>query len=203
VTRFIDHLYTRLGNISTYSATADLHNTPITTAPAKPFPACCVFTNRSLTTASTIEILQLHALRLSSQPPMQNSRELTYCVISSQPPLQSSTELVAPVLFFVTPRRGPCRQHPFSNSSCTVEYVFVSAGVCLPSRCSETVWYNRPSHDRCIATAILATIHISPSALSFFFKCKYSLHHFVLRHLYFILLAWEIMFHTPVKLEPK
>jgi hypothetical protein len=29
-----------------------LHNSEITTAPAKPFPACCVFTSRSLATAS-------------------------------------------------------------------------------------------------------------------------------------------------------
>jgi hypothetical protein len=47
----IGRLYTRLGTASSYSATAYLHNSQITTAPAKPFPACCVFTSRSLATA--------------------------------------------------------------------------------------------------------------------------------------------------------
>jgi hypothetical protein len=49
---FIDHLYTPLGTTSNYSATANFHNSQTTTAPAKPFPACCVFTTRSLATAS-------------------------------------------------------------------------------------------------------------------------------------------------------
>jgi hypothetical protein len=37
---FIDHFYTLLWITSNYSATANLHNSQITTAPAKPFPAC-------------------------------------------------------------------------------------------------------------------------------------------------------------------
>jgi hypothetical protein len=37
---------------SNYSATASPHNSQQTTAPAKPFPACCVLTSRSLATAS-------------------------------------------------------------------------------------------------------------------------------------------------------
>jgi hypothetical protein len=37
VNGFIDHLDTRLETTSNYSATADLHNPQITTAPAKPF----------------------------------------------------------------------------------------------------------------------------------------------------------------------
>jgi hypothetical protein len=49
---FIDHLHIRLGTTSNYTATANLHNSQITTGPAKLFPACCVFTSRSLTTAS-------------------------------------------------------------------------------------------------------------------------------------------------------
>jgi hypothetical protein len=40
---FIDHLYTRLGNTSKYSASANLQNSQITKAPAKfVFPVCCV-----------------------------------------------------------------------------------------------------------------------------------------------------------------
>jgi hypothetical protein len=42
----------RLGATSSYSATASNQNSQITTAPAKSFPACCVFTSRSLATAS-------------------------------------------------------------------------------------------------------------------------------------------------------
>jgi hypothetical protein len=44
-------LYTRLGTASNYSAIADLHNSQITTALAKSFLSCCVFTSRSLATA--------------------------------------------------------------------------------------------------------------------------------------------------------
>jgi hypothetical protein len=36
----------------THIAITDLHNSQITTAPAKPFPAYCVFTSCSLVTAS-------------------------------------------------------------------------------------------------------------------------------------------------------
>jgi hypothetical protein len=62
VNGFIDSLYTRLTSTSNYIVTANLHNSQITTAPAKPFPGCCVFMfpgKRLL----TVEILQLHALR--------------------------------------------------------------------------------------------------------------------------------------------
>jgi hypothetical protein len=51
---FIDNLYTPLGTTSNYNAVANLHNSQITTAHAKIFPACCVFTSRSLTMASNI-----------------------------------------------------------------------------------------------------------------------------------------------------
>jgi hypothetical protein len=50
---FIDRLYTQLGKTSNYSTTANLHISQITTAPAKHFPACCVFTSRSLAVASS------------------------------------------------------------------------------------------------------------------------------------------------------
>jgi hypothetical protein len=49
---FIDHLYTQLGTTSIYSAIATLHTLQITTTHAKSFPACYVFTSRSLVTAS-------------------------------------------------------------------------------------------------------------------------------------------------------
>jgi hypothetical protein len=40
---FIDHFKTRLGTASNYSATAYFHSLQITTAPAKSFPACCLY----------------------------------------------------------------------------------------------------------------------------------------------------------------
>jgi hypothetical protein len=52
VVGFIDHLYTRLGATDNYNVSADLHTLPMTTAPAKFFPAYSVFTSRSLATAS-------------------------------------------------------------------------------------------------------------------------------------------------------
>jgi hypothetical protein len=42
---------TQLGTTSNHSAIADFHNSRITTAPTKPFPACYVFTSRFLATA--------------------------------------------------------------------------------------------------------------------------------------------------------
>jgi hypothetical protein len=52
VNKFIDHLYPRLVSISNYSATANLHSSQMARARAKPFNACCAFTNRSLAIAS-------------------------------------------------------------------------------------------------------------------------------------------------------
>jgi hypothetical protein len=73
VTRFIGHSYTWPGTTSNYSATANLHISQITTALAKPFLVCCVFTSRSLATALTVEDLSftrsgcLHSLPCTSQ----------------------------------------------------------------------------------------------------------------------------------------
>jgi hypothetical protein len=49
---FIGHLNTPPGTKSNYSAIADLNPLKITTAHVKNFPACCVFTSRSLATVS-------------------------------------------------------------------------------------------------------------------------------------------------------
>jgi hypothetical protein len=72
---FIDHLYTQLVTTSNYNATSNLQNSQITTAPAKPFPACCVFTSRSLATASKIGDSSASRAQVltSSQSTMQNS----------------------------------------------------------------------------------------------------------------------------------
>jgi hypothetical protein len=49
---FIDHLYTPLGTTGNYNTITNLYILQITTALAKPLPACCVLTSRSLVTAS-------------------------------------------------------------------------------------------------------------------------------------------------------
>jgi hypothetical protein len=71
VNGFVDHLYTPLGITSSYNATANLHNSQITTAPAKPFPACCVFISRFLATASNSgDYSASRSQVLSSQTPV-------------------------------------------------------------------------------------------------------------------------------------
>jgi hypothetical protein len=87
--RFIDHLCTRLGTASNYSATPNLHNSQITTAPAKHLLACCVFTSHSWQRLLTVEVFQLHVLK------------------SSLDRLPYTTDLVAPSIFKITPRHGP------------------------------------------------------------------------------------------------
>jgi hypothetical protein len=61
----IDHLYTRLESTGYYSVIANLHNSQITTAPAKRFPVCCVFTSRVLATASNSGDSSASALKSS------------------------------------------------------------------------------------------------------------------------------------------
>jgi hypothetical protein len=123
VNGFTEHLYTRLGTTNNSSASANLPNSQITTAFAKPFQACCVFTSRSLATASnSVDSSALHAHVLSSQLPVQNS-----------------TELVAPTVLVIRSQHESHRKHPVSNSNSTVVCVFVEEGTCLLSRCPEMV----------------------------------------------------------------
>jgi hypothetical protein len=89
-----------------------------TTAPAKPFPTCYVFTSSSLATASNTGY--------SSASRAQ--------VLPSQPPVQNSTELIAPSILSITSRHEPYRKHRF----CIVAFVSAAAGTCLPSRRPET-----------------------------------------------------------------
>jgi hypothetical protein len=104
--------------------------------PLSLFPAYCVFISVPWQRLLTVEILQFHALRsyLDSLPCRTLPSTDNYRAISSQPHLQCSTELVAPVLFFITPWRGPRRQHSVFSVAC----VTVAAGTCLPIRCLET-----------------------------------------------------------------
>jgi hypothetical protein len=59
--------------------------------------------------------------------------------LSLQPPMQNPTELIAPTTLVITSRHGPHRKHPVSNSNSIVACVFVAAGTCLLSHCSEMV----------------------------------------------------------------
>jgi hypothetical protein len=88
VNGFIDHLYTQLGTTSNYSATANIHNSQIITAPAKSFqPAVSspAFPRQRLLSA---EILQFHVFRfyLHSCPcrTLPNC-QLNYSAVSSLP----------------------------------------------------------------------------------------------------------------------
>jgi hypothetical protein len=73
VNGFTDHIYIELRTTSNYSAIVNLHNSQITTALAKPLPACCVFTSRSLAMTSNSRYSSAsRAQVLSSQPPVQN-----------------------------------------------------------------------------------------------------------------------------------
>jgi hypothetical protein len=105
---------------SNYSATASLHNSQITTAPAKPFLACCVFTSCSLATASNSgDSSASRSQVLASQTPIQNWLGRPNC-----PPYNSLTRTT--------------QTHPVSNSTSVVARWFFAAGTCLLSRCPET-----------------------------------------------------------------
>jgi hypothetical protein len=112
-----------LGTTSNYSAIATLHTSQITTATAKPFPACCVFASRSLVTvfnsgvssASRAQVLLPHS-------PVQNFvnyqlTTLNYIAISSRPPLHNSTDWSLQTVLLITSRHGPHKKHPVSTVS--------------------------------------------------------------------------------------
>jgi hypothetical protein len=83
---FIHHLCTPLGTTSNYSAIANLHNSQIITPPTKPFPTCCFFTSRSLTTAcNSGDSSASRAQVLSSQPPVCMSYNRALVVVRHPP----------------------------------------------------------------------------------------------------------------------
>jgi hypothetical protein len=55
-----------------------------------------------------------------------------------EPASTRASDLLAPVVFKITPRHGPRRNIPVSNSTPIVARRFVAAGTCLRSRCLET-----------------------------------------------------------------
>jgi hypothetical protein len=96
VNGFIDNLYKYTWLITT----ATLHNSQITTTLSKPFPACCIFTNRSLATSE----LRSSCHRCPCRTPLKCTR----CF-----------ELSCSHL-------GTDRNHPVSNSCRRHQYTFVS-----------------------------------------------------------------------------
>jgi hypothetical protein len=78
VNGFIDHLYTQLGSMYNYNAIANLHNSQITIAPAKPFLSCHILTPRPLVMASNSRDSSTSRSHiLLSQPRVQKSSQLT------------------------------------------------------------------------------------------------------------------------------
>jgi hypothetical protein len=132
VSRFIGHFTTRLGTTSNYSATANLHTLQITAEHIKPSTTCGVFTSRSLATAS------------NSEDPSASALEPL--VSGEYPANELSTQ--------ICPSAEPHRKH----SSSAVEYVFVAAGTCLPSRYQAT---RVPSRDHLTTTVLHAVIFLN------------------------------------------
>jgi hypothetical protein len=119
VNGFTNQSYTRFVITSNYRVTANIHNSQITTAPAKSFPACCVFTSRSL------------AMSYDNGDSSASRAQIRF----SQPHAELFvSNLVAPSVFKITPWQGPHRKH----HSSIVARVFVAAGTCLSSCCPET-----------------------------------------------------------------
>jgi hypothetical protein len=146
--RFIDQLHTRLGTRSNYRATANLHNSQITTSPAKPLPTCCSFTSSSLETVS-------------------NSGDFSASVaqiLPSQPSMQNSIQLNAPSVLVIISRHGPHRKH----HSSIVAFVYFDAGTCLPSFCPKRSLLISLSRSRCIVR--LYTLSLQVSLLKCFSK---------------------------------
>jgi hypothetical protein len=86
----------------------------ITTAFTKPFPACCVFTSRSLARASNSGDSSASCAQvLSSQTTIQNSLGHSSCLQDNHV------------------------ENTISNSTSVVQR-FVAVGTCLPSHCLET-----------------------------------------------------------------
>jgi hypothetical protein len=111
----------------------------------------------------TAEILQLSVLRSSCHScpcrTQLNSTIAPYLLnlpYRAQLNCQTWTDWIAPIVFFITPRRRPHREHRSSIVAC----LFVSAGTCLPSRCSEMAVRLFAC---CVATAVMFVSRSMPS----------------------------------------
>jgi hypothetical protein len=142
--RFIDHLYIQLGTTGYYSAIADLHTSQITTAHAKFSPACCVFTSRSLLTASNSGDSSASALKSSLNGGGCLPTDTFLHRISHR------TDLVTPIVSLITPQHGPCRQYTVHSRMPTV-----SAGTLSPSRFLAAAVYSCLIRICCLVTNTL------------------------------------------------
>jgi hypothetical protein len=127
---FIDLLYTPLGTTSNYNAIANLYNSQITRAPAKPFSASCFFVGCSLATASNSgHSSASRAQVLLSQPSLQISTvSSTIAQSLLSLPCRAQVTGCPSSSLLITLRHGQSRQHP----------VAVAARTCLQNRCPVT-----------------------------------------------------------------
>jgi hypothetical protein len=128
-------IYTQLVNVSNYSTIVNIHNSQITTAPAKLFQACCVFTSRSLAAAF-----------ISGDSSASRSQ-----VLSSQTPVQKRVNSLS--LAYNISTRTTQKTAFLSMCSCMLlrERVYRAAD-------QKRLWYMSPSRGRCVATALHALI---------------------------------------------
>jgi hypothetical protein len=107
---FIDHFNTQLVNTINYIAI--FHIFQITTAHAKSFLVCCLFTSRSLVTALTVGVIQPH------RPSFLFTDSFYKWLLIPQP------------VSVITSRHGPCRKYrSFLYFSRFRGNVFVCEGV--------------------------------------------------------------------------
>jgi hypothetical protein len=105
---------------TTLQLPSTIHKSP--QHPLSLFPARCVFTSRSLTTASNSgDSSASHAQVPSLNLPWRTQLNWQLC------------------LLLIISRHGPHIKHPVSNSNSIGTCVFVAAGTCLPSRFPETI----------------------------------------------------------------
>jgi hypothetical protein len=150
--RFIDHLYTQLETtITALSLITTLYKS--SHHPPSLFQSA-VLTSRCLVTASNDGGSWASGVQESAHAELISTANSTIApsLLSlpcrAQLNCQPSTNLIAPILFFITTSHGPHRKHRSSVVAC----VFVSAGTCVPSLCSETVFR---LFSFCIATVVL------------------------------------------------
>jgi hypothetical protein len=103
---FIDHLHTQLVTTSNYSAIANLYNLQFTTAPSKPFPACCIFTSHSLVTAFNSGDSSAYALKSCLNCGSLQTDSLPHR-------LPYRTDSVAPIVLLIGPRHAQLYKTPF------------------------------------------------------------------------------------------
>jgi hypothetical protein len=151
-------LFTPLGTTSNYSATANLHNSQITAAPAKLFPACYIFNSSSLATASNSgnsSASRAHVVtvwRISRKWTLADCH-FNYSAISSQPSLQSSTQL--PTLNWTLTRQPTTSLHS-TQLNCTQ----VSLGFSLYSLGADPTGNTASSNPSIVMDGFLAIARI-------------------------------------------